>query len=215
VKSESVPTDKNFYETIYDGSQTAPWSGLDELDHRTSNWLSEYDSEVPDPRRVLDLGAGEGRITQLFAGKSYHAVGLDLLIEPLRVAQSSSAHGNASYVQGSAFEAPFESGQFAALVDYGLLHHVRKDDWSTYRDVLRYLLVPGALCFISVFHETDNHANRSTRKWVYHRGHYDRFFELEDLETCLGEEFKPLESGLVEDGEHTFLHTLFRYHPVK
>lgn len=209
----SVRTDRSFYEEIYRDEESAPWSRLTELDRRTLSWLKEYGSTVPKPRRVIDLGAGEGRITNLFAEESYASVGLDLLVEPLRVATAKTSSRNASFVQASAFRPPFASGEFSVLVDYGLLHHVRKTDWPRYREVLEYLLVRDALCFFSVFHETDEHANRTTRKWVYHRGHYDRFFETDDLERCLGDNFSYRDSGLVHDDEHTFLHALFRYQP--
>ncbi|MFB6346934.1 MAG: class I SAM-dependent methyltransferase, partial [bacterium] len=163
--------------------------------------------------RLVDLGAGEGRITELFARESFHAIGIDFLIGPLRAAVKSETHKDASFIQADAFELPFDSNTFSTAVDYGLLHHVRKTDWPRYRSFLTDLLVPGALYFVSVFHESDNHANRKNRKWVYHRGHYDRFFEEEDLSNCLGDQYKQLESGLVDDGCHTFLHSLFRYRP--
>lgn len=207
----SVRTDRNFYETVYEEADEAPWSGLSELDRRTLNWLSQYRSEVPNPDRALDLGAGEGRITRLLAEELSFAVGLDVLRDPMREAAADAT--GTSFVQADAFKPPFSAEQFSVLVDYGLLHHVRKADWDRYRETIESLLVPGAFRFFSVFHESDEHANRTTRKWVYHRGHYDRFFEREDLRACLGTNFEHRESELLHDDDHTFLHVLFRYRP--
>lgn len=214
MNRKKVETDRGYYRRIYSEESEAPWSSVSELDRRTLDWLNRYRSEIPRPRRMIDLGAGEGRITNLFAGESFEAVGIDVLGEPLKRAATLNRSGNAHFLRANAFKPPLGQNIFSVAVDYGLLHHVRKADWSRYRRALGYLLTPGAFCFISVFHQTDNHANRTTRKWVYHRGHYDRFFEEDDLIECLGTDYSLRESGTVTDGKHVFLHALFQYRPA-
>lgn len=202
-------TDRDFYRKIYDSGE-GPWSQLTELDQRTDRWLEEIDNAVPQPRRMLDLGTGLGRVVRLFRSRGYQAVRIDYLLDPLLEAHRRSANRGGSFAVADAFKLPFTRRTFASLVDYGLLHHVRKRNWSGYRQTILSRLVSGGYYFVSVFHESDEHADRKSRDWVYHRGHYDRFFDRTGLDEFLGTDFDRKDSGLIEDGDHTFLHALYR-----
>lgn len=199
--------DRDFYRQVYEAGE-APWSNLTELDRRTTEWMNSVD--FPGSGRILDLGTGRGRIVELFRAAGYEAYGLDYLREPLVEARQQSAGDPERFVQADAFKPPFRSNLFSGLVDYGLLHHVRESEWSAYRDRVLGLLRPSGYFLANVFHETDEHADRSGRDWVYHRGHYDHFFTRERLDELVGEDFERVEDGLIEDGEHRFLHALYR-----
>lgn len=202
-------TDREFYKGIYE-SGDGPWSDLSELDRRTKRWLNQISGSVPKPRRMLDLGTGMGRIVRMFDSEGYRALGIDYLLDPILRGSDGSGATGGDYVVADAFDLPFGAQKFSVLVDYGLLHHVRKSGWPDYRSSILRRLKPGGYFFVSVFHVSDEHSNRETRKWVYHRGHYDRFFALDDLNKCLGDGLDHQESQLVQDEEHTFLHALYR-----
>lgn len=209
MSSSKTLEDRSFYREIYEEGE-GPWSNLTELDRRTAQWLEDVRGEVSSPARMVDLGTGRGRIVELFASHGYQAIGLDYLRDPVREARKRVDAGECSYVLADAFEPPLEEGSVDFLVDYGLLHHVRKAEGNAYRRNGLGLLSGGGYYFVSVFHESDGHAGERSRDWVHHRGHYDRFFTRDRLDAFLGEDFERCDAGFVEDGEHTFLHALYR-----
>lgn len=209
MTSSKTREDRSFYREVYEEGE-GPWSNLTELDRRTIRWLEEIEEAFSGSPPAVDLGTGRGRIVDLFASRGYPAIGLDYLLDPLRDARERASSGKSSYGVADAFEPPLRSGCAGFLVDYGLLHHVRKSSWDAYRRNGLGLLREGGYFFVSVFHESDGHAGERGRDWVYHGGHYDRFFTRGALDQFLGEEFRRCDAGLVEDGEHTFLHALYR-----
>lgn len=211
--TETKTTDeRDFYKKVY-REENPPWSDLDELDRRTLKWIKLAREEGIPNSRVLDLGTGEGRIAQLFDDQGFFSIGIDYLLEPLMKAKPGSGKTSPQFLVANAFSPPFDESGFASIVDYGLLHHVRKTNWNHYRSILTDLLSEQGFFFVNVFHEEDSHSNRTTRNWVYHRGHYDRFFTMEGLRECIGPDFQCLKSEKFDQGEHTFLHVLYRYLP--
>ncbi len=199
--------DRDFYRGVYEQGG-APWSNLTRLDRRTDHWIDAL--YIPDSSRVLDLGTGRGRIAERFQSAGYEAYGIDYLREPLLDARDRSVSRVNRFLQADAFEPPFPSRSFSCLVDYGLLHHVRESGWPSYRREVLSLLQLGGYFFVNVFHTSDEHAERRDQNWVYHRNHYDHFFTRESLDEVLGESFSRVEDGMIEDGEHRFLHALYR-----
>jgi len=199
--------DRDFYRRVYENGE-GPWSDLTELDRRTANWIESLDWS--EGSWVLDLGTGRGRIVELFRSLGFEAYGLDYLRDPLLDARKDHSSGETRFLQADAFDPPFPSGSFSCLVDYGLLHHVRKSGWNAYRDRTLALLQPGGCFFVNVFHVSDDHAERGNRDWVYHRNHYDHFFSRETLDELLGESYERMDDGMIEDGKHRFLHALYR-----
>lgn len=198
--------DRRYYREKYEESGDV-WTEMEQLDERTTAWLHKYEADFPQPLSVLDLGCGRGRITSIFARNNFYAVGLDYLADPI----PGTDRKQLDFVIADALRLPFCRRSFSAVVDYGCLHHVRKRDWEDYRHQVNRALKPGGLYFFSVFHVDDGHADRGNRKWISHRGHYDRFFEAPDLPRLLGEDqYVYLEKGLVEIDGHVFLHGLLK-----
>jgi SAM-dependent methyltransferase len=204
----SVQDDRDYYRSAYRRNRT-PWSGLNQLDRRTEQWIDEIGGTLDD-KTMLDLGTGEGRIVDLFSTKGFSAFGIDYLLEAIQQAVEVTGTSRSSFLVADMFGLPFRESSFDVVVDYGLLHHVRKSNWNQYRDALLSVLEAGGYLFVSVFHEEDGHANRKTRDWVYHRGHYDRFFTPEGLDDCLGSAMKRETAGKIRDGKHVFLHARYR-----
>jgi len=204
--------DLEYYREEYD-RDTAPWSRMRWLDEQTESWLNDLEHEIGEPRRALDLGCGEGRISRLLAQKDIQTIGLDYLQRVFPDGQARD-RGNTSvrFVRADAMMPPFPGNSFSCVVDYGFLHHVRKSNWPRYRDVVTSLLATHGFLFLNVFHRDDAHANNTSRPWVYHRGHYDRFFTEDTLSDCLGETVLIRQSRIVdEDSDHVFLSALCEY----
>lgn len=207
---KGTDADRDYYRTAYREDRD-PWSTMTDLDRVTRQWLQERGDAVPVPS-ALDLGCGKGRISRLLAEQGFEAVGLDYLSGALSRARSHEEQepGTVRYVQADALKLPFGADRFGVLIDYGLLHHVRRRDGSRYRREVERVLAPGGLLFVSVFHVDDDHVERGDRDWVRHRGHYDRFFDPSGLRETLGENMTPVTHRVFRQDEHVCLHALFR-----
>lgn len=172
--------------------------------------------------RVLDIGCGEGRHAYLFARAGFHAVGLDA--EPLAIRRArrlrqrgrrAGLAGRVAFLVGDALTPPFKSQAFDVLVDYGCLHHVRKQDDSAYRQELIRLLRDGGYVLLSCFSTRFRHhaGERRTRNWLVHRGHYDRFFRRRDFRALFGPWFEILRIEEERHGLQAFYHVLMRKRP--
>ena len=75
--------------------------------------LTAIADEIARPRRVLDLGCGNGVFAAEFAARApaAHVVGMDLSPGMLHAAQRRP-HGRADFLQGDAGALPFRSGTF-------------------------------------------------------------------------------------------------------
>ncbi|MFB6355935.1 MAG: class I SAM-dependent methyltransferase [bacterium] len=210
--SPGTRNDRSYYRRTYRDDDD-PWSEMSVLDHRTEQWIEQYCSGNRTNSWMLDLGCGRGRICSLFAKDGFNAVGLDYLEDPLRKARNTHRHDRTFYVRGDAFKVPLQDSTMDTIVDYGCFHHVRKRDWQQYKQEVDRLLCPGGYMFINVFSVEDDHGNRGDRKWNRHKGHYDRFFERDDLRKILGEPFEEIEHYPLQVDGHHFHHHLFKKEP--
>ncbi len=167
--------------------------------------------------RMLDVGCGEGRHTFLFARHGFDAVGMDY--QPLAV-QRAIAIGRrtgrlnrrARFVVGDVFSLPFAEDAFDVIVDYGCFHHVVRADTKRYLDVVLSRLRHGGYFFLSCFSTKFKHysGERRMRKYLVHRGHYDRFFEQRDFHPLFGRVFDILDIEEEKDGLQVFFHLLMK-----
>jgi SAM-dependent methyltransferase len=160
--------------------------------------------------RVLDIGCGEGRHTLLAALHGFHAIGLDyqpMAIErALRFAKEKGMTDGFCFLVGDVFHLPFQEKSFDVLIDFGCLHHVKKNDFPSYLDSVLRLLRPHGYFLLSCFSTRFKHhaGERRTRNWLVHRGHYDRFFRRRDFKALFGRDFDQLDYNLERDGLYVF-----------
>lgn len=93
---------------------------------------------LPLGARVLDVGCGEGA-TLYHLGAPAGAVGLDLF--PEKVAFAARVLPKCRFVVGSAYELPFERGEFDHLLVRDLIHHLEEP--MRFIDECARVLAPG------------------------------------------------------------------------
>lgn len=205
---------RGYFARVYEEGRSTPWPSTDPTPSvaRVAGSLKRRLRGG----RVLDLGCGEGRHTLLFARRGFTTVGLDYNAMPLKTvakrARRARLVGRIKLVMGDALLPPLKPGSFDVLVDYGCFHHVRKADWSIYRNRVLGLLKPGGYFHLTVFSTKFKHypGERRTRNWHVHRNHYDRFFVKRDFAEIFGDRCEILAIEEEHKGLDGFFHVLMR-----
>ncbi len=93
---------------------------------------------LPLGSRVLEVGCGEGA-TLHHLGGPHQAVGVDLF--PSKISFAQSALPECRFVAASAYELPFEQGEFDHLLVRDLIHHLEEPE--RFIDECSRVLAPG------------------------------------------------------------------------
>ncbi|MBI5745428.1 MAG: class I SAM-dependent methyltransferase [Nitrospirae bacterium] len=167
-------------------------------------------------KRLLDIGSGEGRHTIAAAMEGLVAYGMDYQFLAVKRAigfsKGKDIKGSLHFIAGDIFNIPFKDGAFDVLIDYGVLHHIKKPDAMDYINRLPLLLKERGYFILSCFSNRFKHyeGERRKRDWTAHRGHYDRFFKKKDLYEIFADTFEIIDVAEEINGLHAFYHILMR-----
>ena len=103
-------------------------------------------AELRDRGRVLEIGAGTGRIALPLMGAGIDVTGLDLSL-PMLERFAEKAGGSVPLVQADATRLPFRDGSFGAAYAVHVLHLV--PDWQTAVRELVRVVAPGGVLLVS------------------------------------------------------------------
>ncbi len=202
---------REFFKESYAKSIT-PWSGMKRVDELTEEFIGLIRGEIP-TGKVLDIGCGEGRVARSFTRMGFDAYGIDYVTEPLVKELEITRRGpieRCSFILGDVLSWPFRNGVFDIAADNGCFHHVTKGDWKRYISGLLRVMKPKAFFMLTVFTDEDMHSQRNKRNWIYHKGHYDHFFTIEELKRAFERWFEFMRIEKSRGGEYTFHHLLLR-----
>jgi len=96
----------------------------------------------PAPRRVLDVGCGEGRLPRDLAARGHRVTGLDG--SPTLVALAREADPGGDYVVGDAADLPFADGSFELVTAFLSIQDIDAPD-AALREMHRVLVADGRL----------------------------------------------------------------------
>jgi SAM-dependent methyltransferase len=117
-------------------------------------------SELRSRIRVLDLGCGDGEVTELLLGDPWlDVVALDLsagALERFRSRRTAPASDRLRLIRGSAYELPFRDGALDAVVSFGYASAASYDDVQF---ELARVLRPGGIAIVDF-------ANPSLYHWI-------------------------------------------------
>ncbi|HTM68144.1 MAG TPA: class I SAM-dependent methyltransferase [Candidatus Binatia bacterium] len=93
---------------------------------RTDLWpeMERFRSFVKSGDRVLDIGCGNGRAYQLFAGQAIEYEGLDVSARLVTLARERVRDMLATFRVGSVLALPYETEEFDVAICVAVLHHV-------------------------------------------------------------------------------------------
>ena len=181
LPSEKLYVDqREFYRKIYESSSSPPWENAFDPD-----WLKRILRELGSAKnkRALDIGAGKGRGSAILASHGYGVVGMDYLFTPLSATTDiKTGKGKRPvFVNADLFAAPLRDRSFDIALDWGVFHHIRRNDTGKYLQALTRLMKPGAIFLLGCFSTSFRHEGEKKRKWLVHKGHYDRFSTKREL----------------------------------
>lgn len=110
-----------------------------------------YARSLLDPgSRILEVGAGSGRLSALLASDGHELTCLDYTPEALEAARRNFADAGVpgGFVQGDAFDLPFPEGSFDAVFSTGLFEHYA--DPSPIVAEMARVLHPGGVFFSDI-----------------------------------------------------------------
>lgn len=102
----------------------------------------------PPPRRILDVGCGEGRLPRDLRTRGYDVVGLDGSTTLIEAARAADPDG--PYVVGDAMAIPFDAGSFELVTAFMSLQDIDDAD-AAVREIHR-VLAPGGLVRTAIVH---------------------------------------------------------------
>ena len=99
--------------------------------------------------RVIDIGCGEGWLTQLLAPVAHSVVGIDPSVTALERANAAKSTLNELYLLASADNLPIDSGWADIAIYYNSLHHVPASlQCKALEETGRVLADGGLLCIV-------------------------------------------------------------------
>jgi ubiquinone/menaquinone biosynthesis C-methylase UbiE len=110
-------------------------------------------TEVPAPRRVLDVGCGTGYLLRRIAARAPQAaelVGVDAAAQMVRVAQDATADPRVRFLAGTAEHLPGPGGEFDLVVTTTSFDHWA-DQQAGLRECARVLTPGGCLVLVDQF----------------------------------------------------------------
>lgn len=119
------------------------------------------------PRRVLELGCGDGVNAVFMASRGCEVTAVDVSPTALEMARSKQREAGVEveFVEGDVFELELTGEPYEFVFDRGMLHHLQVFQFEDYKELVADRLVPGGL-----FHLICHHV--STRPTVLLDGMY-------------------------------------------
>jgi ubiquinone/menaquinone biosynthesis C-methylase UbiE len=139
-----------------------------ELQADVANRLAQYAGLTPG-RRILDIGAGTGRVAIPFARLGYETVAFDSSVAMLHELQRKASETPVHLVVGTGERLPFANECFDAVIVARVLYLIA--DWRAALEQAHDVLKHGG----SLFHEWGN--GDADEEWVQIREKARRLFE--------------------------------------
>jgi SAM-dependent methyltransferase len=171
AKDDVTELVKQFYEKT-------PFPNYDDLDNRRAllekaragRFARLLNEQIPYSAPVVEIGCGTGQLTNFLSIAHRSALGIDVCLNSLRLAQSfKEANGldRATFAQMNLFKPALKDGFFQVVISNGVLHHTGNCRAAFKR--VGQLTSPGGFLVIglySAFSRSLHYARRALFRWT-------------------------------------------------
>ena len=167
--------------------------------NRRAHELALY---LPKGSLILDLGTGRGKLLFEMADMGFRAIGLennpDVIKRGNNQIQDKGLDKEIRFLEGTALDVPLVDESFDAVVDVGLLHHIKPEDYAAYVAEAHRVLKPGGFFFLVVLSKDTPHylawqPSREETSDFEQEGVKYHFFSDEELKNLFGKSFEVLQ----------------------
>lgn len=148
--------------------------------------------------KLLDIGCGGGRNSVVFAN-DFDVTGIDFSQTAIKLAKmlAEEKKAKADFIVSDILD--FELNSFSAAVDFGCLHHLRKDEQIKYIDNLKKILSKNSYYLLFAFSNQSGKVRGfdGTKNYYEEKGHYTHFFDEDEIKDLL-KDFKILKKEIIE-----------------
>ena len=74
--------------------------------------------------RALDVGCGDGVLTQKLASRAHHVIGIDSSLDMIALARKAVLVENVDFIEGDFLNAPLHAQSFDFIVAVAVIHHM-------------------------------------------------------------------------------------------
>lgn len=141
---------------------------------------------------VLDVGVGNGRNAVILAQAGFAVTGIDISPSAIALARHNATLHKADYeVAVEDFLSLKQNQQsYDIVVDCGLFHHLRKQQWSAYIQSIQQIIAPGGYFFLKAFSTDSRYLHeRTKRNWTSYEQHFNRFFTKQEVLDIFSKDF--------------------------
>src|SRR5207249_3605224 len=160
VLNEGAAPGEDVTEVVKQFYEKTPFPNYDHLDNhrallekaRESVFARLLSEQIPYNARVLEIGCGTGQLTNFFAIAHRTALGTDVCLNSLRLAQKfKTEHGldRASFAQMNLFHPALTDSFFDVVISNGVLHHT-SDCRGAFRRISQ-LVRPGGFLIVGLY----------------------------------------------------------------
>lgn len=191
---------KKFFETAYN-TGTDLWT-----EKHYHSKVFEYITKIPTGAMVLDLGTGRGRWPFTMVELGFKVIGIDYARHLIDVnnaeAKARGMQGKIRFIESDVFAIDFADESFDAVTDFGLLHHLKKEDFEKYgTEVNRVLKSGGYVLNVSLSKETPHFFDFAPKDsmspdFEKYGVHY-HFFTEEEIKKVYGWNMKVVKSETI------------------